>query len=433
MTNTTISLTDQIDITNGAHILYLYDSAEGYIQNAMAFILTGLRLGHHIVFIDDRNIYKQIMERLGGKLVRSDYDKIYYVDNREFYYCHHGFHVKNIMDNLEGLFNSFLEKKITVRSWGHVYWENQQHIFKLLDEYERLSDESMSELGIVGVCCYDARRISSSVQNELLKSHEYMMTDTSLVKSQFYHDEERTVHFPSLSVHSQLQSEVDLYKHKLEFAHVVSHEVRNPLTVIRAYATMLQSQVGDAEAVGKLKAIVDYVDVIDNEITHIINTEQMLSTESLWTKTIIPVRPNIEEVLPVMLTKSRTQNMKLYPQVELQNEMMLSNVMGLKLIVSNLLSNAIKYSLEGGRIWFRACHARGVLELIIKDEGIGMSPEQLEKLFRKYEKMNHEQSGQGIGLFMVKKLVDHFGGSIKVQSELNEGTEVTVKLPLLSG
>lgn len=431
MTSSTISLTDQIDITSGAHILYLYDSIEGYIDNAAAFIQTGLQLGQYIVLIDDRNNYKKIMERLNGTMLASDYENIYFIDHKDFYYEYGTLHVKQVLQNLDALMKPLLDNRISVRSWGHVYWENERDVHKQLLEYECLCDSSVSELGILGVCIYDGRKLPAAVLNKLLPYHEYMMTDTQLAKSHFYNQSGRTVHLPSLSVHSQMQSEVDLYKQKLEFAHVVSHEVRNPLTVIKAYATMLQHKAADKEAMDKLKAIVDYVDVIDNEITHIINTEQMLSTESLWNKSRIDIAPILHEVLPVMVTKSRTQNMMLCTRIELGAEAMTGNVMGLKLIISNLLSNAIKYSNEGGRICFEAYAADSFLEVVIKDEGIGMSKQQTSKLFQKYEKMNHERSGQGIGLFMVKKLIEHLDGSIVVDSEQHRGTRVTVRLPLL--
>ncbi|GMA63900.1 ATP-binding protein [Alicyclobacillus fastidiosus] len=70
---------------------------------------------------------------------------------------------------------------------------------------------------------------------------------------------------------------------------------------------------------------------------------------------------------------------------------------------------------------------RATIEVI--DDGCGLSEEQQAKLFQKYEKLNDETSGQGIGLFMVKKLVDVFEGTIHVESELNRGSCFRVELP----
>ena len=185
---------------------------------------------------------------------------------------------------------------------------------------------------------------------------------------------------------------------------------------------------------GKLKVneIIDYVDVIDYEIAHIINTEQMLTTESLWSKSIISPLAALVESTHFSEIKARTQNIKLHKNIELTGyETMNSNLMGLRLILSNLLSNAIKYSQDAGNVYLSVCVVEQNLVIDIRDEGMGMTPYQLSKLFVKYEKMNNDRSGQGIGLFMVKKLVDHFGGEINYQSVEEQGTHVHVILPLM--
>ncbi|MDF2958283.1 MAG: histidine kinaselike ATPase [Paenibacillus sp.] len=184
------------------------------------------------------------------------------------------------------------------------------------------------------------------------------------------------------------------------------------------------------DGITKIKAIRDYVDVIDNEISHIIHTEQMLSGEELWTLECIDPSPVIEEIISFMSIKARVEDMRLVHQVKLNGETIQSNVVGFKLILSNLLSNAIKYSYEQSSIHFTAAVEGAGLVLRIRDEGIGMDERQVAMLFHKYGKMNQERSGQGIGLYMVKTLVDHFQGTIQVKSRPNEGTEIRIDLPL---
>lgn len=70
------------------------------------------------------------------------------------------------------------------------------------------------------------------------------------------------------------------------------------------------------------------------------------------------------------------------------------------------------------------------IRFTIKDEGVGMSEDQLKNLFKKYGKFDESRSGQGIGLYMVKSLTDRFKGTIHIQSELGHGTEVVVSFPL---
>lgn len=101
-------------------------------------------------------------------------------------------------------------------------------------------------------------------------------------------------------------------------------------------------------------------------------------------------------------------------------------------ILSNLVSNAIKYSPEGGEVLVRIWDENRKISLAVTDQGIGMTPEQLDRLFRPFERVgdpNRRITGTGIGLHLVRKLVEAHGGSIAVDSEHGKGTTVTVTLP----
>jgi signal transduction histidine kinase len=425
-----ISLTDRIDVANGAHILYCYSSMEGYFDNAAAFIATGLQLGQCVVVIDSTENYESIQAVLPIGIRERCAEEVVFVEHSRFY-CEKGsMQVDVVLGNMDNLFRTLQDRYVTIRAWAHVYWEEREDFFERLQLYERLGDEALSVKKVVAVCAYDGRRMTAHEQNEMLRTHQYFMTDKTLTRSMLYEAKDRSVVYPSLSGLIQMQSEMDLYKQKIDFVHAVSHEVRNPLTIIKAYACMLMDKQLSEEDGRKLKTIADYADVIDNEITHIINTEQMLLTESLWNKTVIDVVPVLTEAVSIMATKARTQGIRFESRLSLAQEAIVGNTVGLRLIVSNLLSNAIKYSEEDGLVRIDARSEGGEIAMAIEDNGIGMNAEQTQKLFRKYEKMNEERSGQGIGLFMVKKLVDHFGGSIEVRSELGKGTVMTVKLPL---
>jgi signal transduction histidine kinase len=106
------------------------------------------------------------------------------------------------------------------------------------------------------------------------------------------------------------------------------------------------------------------------------------------------------------------------------------NLMGIKLIISNLLSNAIKYSHEGETVIIDSFVEDYRLYIHIVDKGVGMTPENLERLYQKYQKINQEVAGQGIGLFMVYQIVKHFKGDIDIVSEEGKGTEVKLSFPL---
>ena len=109
----------------------------------------------------------------------------------------------------------------------------------------------------------------------------------------------------------------------------------------------------------------------------------------------------------------------------------------LERIISNLLSNAIKYTGENGNIDVRASIVEGndnsvYLQLEVKDTGIGIVPEELDNIFKKYYQTrrgyNASHTGWGIGLATVKKLVEIHKGNISVTSKVGEGTSFVVRL-----
>jgi two-component sensor histidine kinase len=427
--NTLLPLTKAMQLDQGSHVLYFYDSVEDYIENASSYILNGINLGQHIVFIDSFELFDKILAHLGP----IDITNVHYVNSYEFYEMYHDFHFERVLTNLKNVVNPFVENQQMVRIWGHVDFIEQDNLLSKLHTYECSCDITVSELGYTTVCAYNSQSVPSNILIEMMKSHEYMMTDDFITRSNLYKtsNQNNPTAFPSLSVQTKIESDMDLYKQKLDFVHVVSHEVRNPLTVIKAYASLLSEEEQDEQKRLRLQDIKNYAVVIDNEISHIINTEQMLSTDAFWQKKLLLASPAIKEVIEIMAIKARTQNILLKTNLQLNgNEMLISNLMGFKMIISNLLSNAIKYSFEGSTVHLKVNVEDHALVIQVKDNGIGMSEEEQNKLFIKYEKLNQEQSGQGIGLFMVKKLVDHFEGNIDVQSQIGIGSTFCVKLPI---
>jgi len=107
-------------------------------------------------------------------------------------------------------------------------------------------------------------------------------------------------------------------------------------------------------------------------------------------------------------------------------------------VVANLLNNAAKYMEKGGRIGVRATRSGGAIEVRVRDEGIGIAPEMLPRVFEMFtqetQAIDRAQGGLGLGLAIVKSLVALHGGEVSVQSEgVGSGSEFCVRLPALDG
>ncbi|WP_062051956.1 ATP-binding protein [Bacillus sp. JCM 19034] len=429
----TIPLTERIDIKEGSHILYVYRSDELYLENLVSAIVVARSVNQHVIVIEEEEVYKKAIEKVKKELGTNSEDylnKIHYINSVDFYLVNGNFHFNNAINYLHDLFTSYTEKKISVRVWGHVYLHNYLDNMDKLRTYESQCDQAVNDFNILTVCSYDGKITPAFVQTEMMRNHPYFMTDTELVKSPLYHETEESV-FPSIASQKKIESDLELYRQKLDFIHVIAHEVRNPLTVIKSFAAILKTEVEKEDSIAKLALIEDYATAIDHEINHMIQTEQMLTVDSLWEITSIDILPVINEVIESMRVKARTQNIQLDTNINLSNSVNVqANAMGLRLVISNLLSNAIKYSQEGGRVILNSFIKNEHLTIQVIDQGIGMSQEEVEKLFKKYQKMNQDVPGQGVGLFMVYQLVHHFNGEIQVESEEKKGTKMEVTFSL---
>ena len=113
---------------------------------------------------------------------------------------------------------------------------------------------------------------------------------------------------------------------------------------------------------------------------------------------------------------------------------MLATEDGLDRIFNNLVSNAVKYTPAGGKVTVKLTHVGEEAWVTVEDTGIGIPEEALRHLFEEFYRAANakemEREGTGLGLMIVKDLVERFGGRVAVQSTLGEGTRFTVSFPL---
>jgi len=227
---------------------------------------------------------------------------------------------------------------------------------------------------------------------------------------------------------------------KSKFLAHVSHELRTPLTSIVGFAdNMLEGLVGSLnmkqeQYLTRIKAngtrlarmITDLLDLSRVEAGKLV-----LSFEQVCLPTI--VSDVIEQLLPLAITKHL--NIELHsPDPEL---LVWADQDRLSQILTNLLDNAIKYTPDGGQVSVElSVDTHDMARIVIRDNGQGIPPDALPKLFDPFFRVQQEERSQtkglGLGLAIVKDLVDLHGGSITVRSEVDQGTEFTFTLPLHS-
>jgi two-component system phosphate regulon sensor histidine kinase PhoR len=229
----------------------------------------------------------------------------------------------------------------------------------------------------------------------------------------------------------------ELDQAKSDFVASVSHELRTPLTSIRGYVEMLSD--GDAGDVGPAQQRM--LEIVER------NTDRLLALiEDLLTLSRIESGAFRVARLPVPLDGVvRATVEELGPQaaqrgVELEAEVadavpaVLGDSSQLERVLLNLLSNAIKFTPDGGRVVVRLRASGDEVELDVEDEGIGIPEAEQDRLFSRFFRSSTSQEraiqGTGLGLVIVKSIVEHHGGDIEVRSQPGVGTTFTVRLPV---
>ncbi|MFL5346017.1 MAG: PAS domain-containing protein [Hyalangium sp.] len=222
-----------------------------------------------------------------------------------------------------------------------------------------------------------------------------------------------------------------------EFLQVASHELKTPLTPLSLKLQML-SRVAQAELSSiTARRLQRDVEVMHRQVNRLAELMDDLLDVSRITAGQLHLNP--ESVDLCVLT--REVSARFTPQatragcrlqVELGCEALGQwDPLRLEQVVSNLLSNAIKYG-AGRPIHIRAETAGNRARLTVRDEGIGIAPEALGRIFHKFERAVSERNygGLGLGLFITRQIVEASGGSIQVESQLGRGATFIVELPL---
>ncbi len=225
-------------------------------------------------------------------------------------------------------------------------------------------------------------------------------------------------------------------RRKDEFLATLAHELRNPLAPILNTIQVLRLNSSQHEDPSSLYEIIErqvqhMVRLVDDllEVRRITGGKIQLQLELLDVAEV--VRNAIETSRPLM-----TQGKHEFALTPSEHPLfVLGDPVRLTQVIANLLNNAAKYTPEGGRIELISTREGDAAVIRIRDTGLGVPPEMLDKVFDMFTQINRHlkrsQGGLGVGLTLVKRLVELHGGSVAVASEgEGKGAEFTVRLPL---
>lgn len=233
------------------------------------------------------------------------------------------------------------------------------------------------------------------------------------------------------------QSMKRLEELKNEFIFIAAHELRNPITAIRGHIYLAGKNENDGLSPEKK----GYLEQMDKSMQHLaqIITDFLEIVKSDTGRTVIevtaidieePIKMVIAELLPLAQEKSLTLTYESVGAMPLA----IGNTERIKEVIMNLVNNAIKYTPNGGKITVAHEVEKNQLITNVQDNGFGISPADQKRLFEKFFRVKNEKTaaikGTGLGLFIVKEIVEKMNGHIWVQSEPDKGSTFSFSLAL---
>ncbi len=226
-------------------------------------------------------------------------------------------------------------------------------------------------------------------------------------------------------------------KSKTEFVSVVSHELKLPMTSIKGYSDlMLSGATGDLT-----EPQTNFLTTIRNNVNRMATLVSDLTDISRIESGNIRIEPRsvpVWDVIDEVINLTRAQIEQKHQTISLEIPEGLPKAFcdrnRLSQILTNLISNANKYTPERGNIHIEAWQANSMIHIKVQDDGLGMAPEDQEKLFSKFfrsaDEKVRESPGTGLGLSITKNLIELQGGSIWFESEFRKGTTFYFTIPI---
>ena len=219
-----------------------------------------------------------------------------------------------------------------------------------------------------------------------------------------------------------------------EFVANVSHELRTPLTNVKSYTeTLMETPDADPELAQRFyQVILNETDRMTRIVKDLLTLSKLDYAKMDWKEVRFSIAESIRNVCRAMEIEIKNHEHTL--KVELSDDLPVieGDRERIEQVLTNIVANAVKYTPNGGRIEVKGVHGDGQTVITVRDNGIGIPEKDLPRLFERFYRVDkarsREKGGTGLGLAIAKEIVEHHGGSIQIDSEVDVGTTVTITL-----
>ncbi|HEX8735004.1 MAG TPA: ATP-binding protein [Pyrinomonadaceae bacterium] len=225
---------------------------------------------------------------------------------------------------------------------------------------------------------------------------------------------------------------------KDEFLATLSHELRTPLNAILGWSKMMtDSRLEEGDQLRALQTIQRNARVQAQLIDDILDVSRIISGKLKLKVRPIELSTIVESAVESVLPAAQAKEIRLQRVLDSGSSMISGDSNRLQQVIWNLLSNAVKFTPKGGRVQIRLERVNSHVEIIVSDTGIGIAPKVLPFIFDRFRQADsattRQHGGLGLGLAIVRHLVEMHGGSVEAESGgEGQGATFTVRLPLVA-
>lgn len=308
-------------------------------------------------------------------------------------------------------------KKVTDDSYG----DEGKLLVKTLDVFSENLLEHKKEKDLYTASLEEAHLKQKELTKELQGLNEQL---------------EKTVNDKTMHLQGAIKELQEANQAKTQFLANISHELRTPLNVIIGSAEILKEpMLGDLT-----KKQNNYVDNIHSSGTHllqlindILDVSKIAAGKMHLNISEFGIKDVVNQTVRNMGSLVAAKRLKIDVHINPEGFLICADAQKIRQILYNLVSNAVKFTNNDGHILIKVVKLGNMMEVVVKDDGIGIADEDQERVFKEFEQVDasysRENGGTGLGLPLVKKLVEMHGGTVCLKSKKDEGTEILFTIP----
>lgn len=430
------------DVPWGTHISQVYSAKDDFFKTSIPFIQKGLSNNELCIWIYSSNTDE---DEIRSTIKKSVPDVDSYIKKgqlkilpyTEWYVKEDSFNEVRInkqwVDLIEYCVRSGYDG---MRAVADTSWLEKSYSRKFA-EYEKNINKLVSELPFIVICLYDSNKIGISEFSEIVSNHGYVvLKDNGGFK--VLKNVELLVKNLQLEKSREEYKKLEKYDQmKTEFFSNLSHELRTPLNVI--LSTLQLMRIKKATLVQKPDER-NYFSIMQqncyrllrlvNNLIDITKIDSNFFELKLCNCNIVEV---VENITMSVAEYIESKGITLKFDTNIEEKMIACDPDQIERVILNLLSNAMKFTPQGGRIWVKILDDDDKVKIKVRDNGIGIPKNKQDIIFDRFQQVNKSFSrhheGSGIGLSLVKSLIEKHGGDISLKSQEGKGSEFILELP----